>query len=125
MDDTGDITLDQRYADADVWCEWAFKISNNGAGQTKENRKQRKKLTTVGASVVAAVGGGPEEPLFPALLLPPPPYKLNSRDFCANKTKQKRTKIKQRSQTMNTTLCCAPERVSQSECGVSSVTQRV
>ncbi len=24
MDDTGDITLDQRYADADVWCEWAF-----------------------------------------------------------------------------------------------------
>ena len=24
MDDTGNITLDQRYADADVWCEWAF-----------------------------------------------------------------------------------------------------
>ena len=24
MDDTGDIMLDQRYADADVWCEWAF-----------------------------------------------------------------------------------------------------
>ena len=26
MDDTGDITLDQRYADADVWCEWAFTL---------------------------------------------------------------------------------------------------
>ena len=25
MDDTGHITLDQRYADADVWCEWALK----------------------------------------------------------------------------------------------------
>ncbi len=24
MDDTGDITLDQRYDDADVWCEWAL-----------------------------------------------------------------------------------------------------
>ncbi len=24
MDDTGDITLDQCYADADVWCEWAL-----------------------------------------------------------------------------------------------------
>ncbi len=24
MDDTGHITLDQRYTDADVWCEWAF-----------------------------------------------------------------------------------------------------
>ncbi len=24
MDNTGDITLDQRYADADVWCEWAL-----------------------------------------------------------------------------------------------------
>ncbi len=28
MDDTGDITLDQRYADADadVWCEWALTV---------------------------------------------------------------------------------------------------
>ncbi len=24
MDDTGDIMLDQCYADADVWCEWAL-----------------------------------------------------------------------------------------------------
>ncbi len=29
MDDTGDITLDQRYADADVWCEWAFTLNGD------------------------------------------------------------------------------------------------
>ncbi len=27
MDDTGDITLDQRYTDTDVWCEWAYKMT--------------------------------------------------------------------------------------------------
>ncbi len=27
MDDTGNIMLDQRYTDADVWCEWALKLN--------------------------------------------------------------------------------------------------
>ncbi len=31
MDDTGDITLDQRYADTDVWCEWAFTLQSRSA----------------------------------------------------------------------------------------------